>query len=542
MKKEDKAKVEESAWDRSYRDQTPSDAELSNYDPSYFATANIDISNRIDNTDFTRTPFTITQGMAKAKSKAKASDPLPQSVKPPIDKKNGEKERKLKWKKPIDIDNIEATEDRIENSSEDTKVEDTEGLMKKKKKKQKKIMFGGYSSYAEWDEAEERAARAGGRPIFPAAVELPPTKKEERRRDKNWSKPVSGWLDSTGRSKPTTKSHGKSSLPLSRFTPTSAHVAAVNQNKKRKAAAPAEPSLIDRLDAVDKDNAKKPKTTKATEKAVREKKEPAKKGKAAAKGTKPKGKSKKDADEVDSDVKFSRLRKSAFMLDQLPCFHAYQADTQAAGATPNDDFPILKGFERMKSLPTKKRPAQVDIDKLIPLTKSKLTDQTKQNKTATSKKNKAFKSAEIIELDDEDNESIDPPSDTEATIHASSATLNGSGKMTKWFSQALKSIPQEVKPIPSLDRTNTTHPTDTFLTPKAESQHDDHNPSTMTHLSTRPRVSEYATSSSQLPYSSPVVGKYGRSTHAGIMTPVPIRGRSSHIANLQRMAYQGKLS
>jgi len=539
MKKEDKAKVEESAWDRSYRDQTPSDAELSDYDPSYFATANIDISNRIDNTEFTRTPFTITQGRAKAKSKAKASGPLLEPVNPPIAKKKEEKERKLKSKNPIDIDNIEATEDRIENSSEDTKVEATEGLVKKKKKKQKKIMFGGYSSYAEWDEAEERAARAGGRPIFPAAVELPPTKKEERRRDKNWSKPVSGWLDSTGRSKPTTKSHGKSSLPLSRFTPSSAHVAAVNQNRKRKAAAPAEPSLIDRLDAVDKDNAKKPKTIKATEKAVKEKKEPAKKVKAAAKGTKPKGKGKKDADEVDSDVKFSRLRKSASMLDQLLCFHAYQADSQAAGATPNDDFPILKGFERMRSLPTKKRPAQVDIDKLIPLTKSKLTDQTKQDKTATSKKNKAFKSAEMIELDDEDNESVDPPSDTEATLHASSATLNGSGK---WFSQALKSIPQEVKPIPSLDRTNTTQPTDTMLTPKVESQYDDRDPSTMTHLSTRPRVSEYATSSSQLPYSSPVVGKYGRSTHAGIMNPVPVRDKSSHIANLQRMAYQGKLS
>ena len=64
----------------------------------------------------------------------------------------------------------------------------------------------------------------------------------------------------------------------------------------------------------------------------------------------------------------------------------------------------------------------------------------------------------------------------------------------------------------------------------------------MTHLSTKPNVSDYATSSSQLPYSSPVVGKYGRSGNVGIINPIPVRDKSSQIAHLQKMANQGKLT
>jgi hypothetical protein len=192
----------------------------------------------------------------------------------------------------------------------------------------------------------------------------------------------------------------------------------------------------------------------------------------------------------------------------------------------------------MKSLPTKQRPAQVDVDKLIPLTKKEL-DKNKKEKTSMSK-NKTFKSEEII-LDDDDNESVDPPSDTDATLHASSATLKGSSK-PKWFSALFESVPQEVKLVPSPNQINPPEANDGYFTPEAGSQCDNDDPSTMTHLSTKPNISDYATSSSQLPYSSPVVGKYGRSGNVGIINPIPVRDKSSQIARLQKIANQGKLA
>jgi hypothetical protein len=193
----------------------------------------------------------------------------------------------------------------------------------------------------------------------------------------------------------------------------------------------------------------------------------------------------------------------------------------------------------MKSLPTKQR-AHVDLDKLIPLTKKELDKNKKERNTSMNKK-KTFKSEEIILDDDDDNESIDPPSDTDATLHASSATLKGSSK-PKWFSALFENIPQQVKLAPSPNQINPPAETDGYFTPEAESQYDNDDPSTMTHISTKPHISDYATSSSQLPYSSPVVGKYGRSGNVGIINPIPVRDKSSQIAHLQKMANQGKLT
>jgi hypothetical protein len=201
----------------------------------------------------------------------------------------------------------------------------------------------------------------------------------------------------------------------------------------------------------------------------------------------------------------------------------------------------------MKSLPVKQRPARLDLDKLIPLTKSKANEQNKQKEklASNSKNKKTFKSSEMIDIDDEDNESVDPPSDTEATLHESSATLKGSGRMTDWFSQQLKGLPQQVKAIPAPDQIIHAEPIGTFLTPQAKSpiENDKGNPSTMTHLSNiKPNVSDYATSSSQLPYSSPVRDRPGRSDNMGVINPIPIRDKSSQIAHLQKVAHQGKLS
>jgi hypothetical protein len=299
------AKVEEPTWDRSYRDQTPSEADLSDYDPGFIATANLDISNRYDLTEFTRTPFTIAQGRA-AKTKKKTPPPLLQPLNSKDDGKQEEKKGKSKLKKLIPgKENIQDTEDdHIKNSIEDTKEEDTEDSLDKKKKK-KKVKCGGYSSYAEWDAAEERADRAGGPPIVPAAIQLPPPKKDEKKRYSNNYRTAPGWLDAKGNSKAPSKP-----FPKTGFTTAAALAGASNQSKKRKIPAAPPPSILQALDAVDKDKSKKPKTTKAVDK-----KEPVKRGKVAAKGTKAKGKGKKDIEEVEPSLKFGRLRKCT---DHLP--------------------------------------------------------------------------------------------------------------------------------------------------------------------------------------------------------------------------------
>jgi hypothetical protein len=292
-------KVVEPTWDRSYRDQTPSEADLSDYDPGFIATANLDISNRFDLTEFTRTPFTIAQGRA---AKPKSNLTLPLNTK--ADGKKEEKKGKSKSKKSIPgKENIQDTEDdNIKKSVEDTK-EDIEDPLSKKKKKAKKLKYGGYSSYAEWNEAEDRAARAGGPPIVPAAIQLPPPKKDDKKRFSNNYRQAAGWLDSKGQSKAPSKP-----FPKTGFTTAAALAGGSNQSKKRKTPPPP-PTILQRLDAVDKDKVKKPKTTKAVEK-----KEPVKRGKAAAKGngTKPKGRGRKEAEEAESGLKFGLLRKSAF--------------------------------------------------------------------------------------------------------------------------------------------------------------------------------------------------------------------------------------
>jgi len=236
------AKVVEPTWYRSYRDQTPSEADLSDYDPGFIATANLDISNRFDLTEFTRTPFTIAQGRA-AKAKSKPAPPI-QLPNTKADGKKEEKKGKSKPKKSIsDKENIQDTkDDDIKKPVEDTK-EDTEDPLNKKRKKEKKLKFGGYSSYAEWNEAEERAARAGGPPIVPAAIQLTPAKKDEKKRYSNNSYQPGGWLDARGRSKGPSKP-----FPKTGFTTAAALAGASNQSKKRKtpaASPPPAPSILE---------------------------------------------------------------------------------------------------------------------------------------------------------------------------------------------------------------------------------------------------------------------------------------------------------
>jgi hypothetical protein len=194
----------------------------------------------------------------------------------------------------------------------------------------------------------------------------------------------------------------------------------------------------------------------------------------------------------------------------------------------------------MKSMPTKKK---LDVDKLIPLTKKeKELNKTKKKiddlkYTSSSSKTK-YKSEEFIDVDDA--ESVEPPSDDE-TLHPSS------NNHTHMFSKIFKDIEEEEarereQKMPSLGQTNTTEPTDRCLTPEATESHRGR-PSTMTHLSEKNhQVSEYATSSSQLPYSSPTLDNHGRAKKLSeIVNPIPVRDKSSQIALLQKLANRGKL-
>jgi HEAT repeat protein len=95
-------------------------------------------------------------------------------------------------------------------------------------------------------------------------------------------------------------------FPKTGFSSASALATSTGGNKRK---AIASPTILQRLDAVEKDISKKAKTIKAAEKAVKEKKEPVKRGKAAAKGAKAKGRGKKDTEESEASLKFTRLRK-----------------------------------------------------------------------------------------------------------------------------------------------------------------------------------------------------------------------------------------
>lgn len=193
----------------------------------------------------------------------------------------------------------------------------------------------------------------------------------------------------------------------------------------------------------------------------------------------------------------------------------------------------------MKSMPVK--PKKVDIDKLIPLTKkdkelNKTKDKIASLKFDSSSSKTKYKSEEFID-DDQDRESVEPPSDDETLLPSS----NNQGRM---FSKLFQDIKDEEagKQMPSLDLTNPTEPTDQYLTPEAtEPNHG--NPSTMTQLSEKKhQVSDYATSSSQLPYSSPTLDNYGRAKKlSGIVNPIPVRDQSSQLALLQKLANGGKL-
>ena len=140
---------------------------------------------------------------------------------------------------------------------------------------------------------EERAARSGGGAIIPAVLQPKPTKDDKKKKPGAWRPQPSGWQNACG-----------DAIPISAPS-NSGHT----NNKKRKAPAPPRvpppPTILETIARVEKENAKKPKTS-GEEPAGKGKKPPAKKGKAAPKA---KGKGKK-GDGEEAAIKFGRLRES----------------------------------------------------------------------------------------------------------------------------------------------------------------------------------------------------------------------------------------
>lgn len=98
------------------------------------------------------------------------------------------------------------------------------------------------------------------------------------------------------------------------------------------------------------------------------------------------------------------------------------------------------------------------------------------------------------------------------------------------------------KTLPSLDQSNPTEPTDTYLTPHGTDENRSiGNPSTITHLSeTIPHYSDRQSSSSQVPYSSPALDRARRGAQApdriSMLSPRPVRAVSGEVLRLEKMA------
>lgn len=191
----------------------------------------------------------------------------------------------------------------------------------------------------------------------------------------------------------------------------------------------------------------------------------------------------------------------------------------------------------------------IPIDSLLPPTKVNKQVKKPLDKVAKSKFSgqPSTLSAEFVEDSSQEGgrESVDPPSDIEEVPKLKSLlstfTFGGSGgngvgnTQSKLFKQVQQPTTDRSREedMPSLSHTNPTESADNILTP----HHDDMylgDPSTMTHISaTFPRLSEGPSSSSQIPYSSPMFDKERRNQY--VYAPKPIRDKSREISSLQHL-------
>lgn len=219
---------------------------------------------------------------------------------------------------------------------------------------------------------QEEDDRRGGGNIEPA-VQQPKASRENTNNRGGWTRQYRGWVNGQGQPVSASKPPGKKQTNIMDALQ-KLDKAPKGKGKKRKAGADDEPessttrkaspppapapkprpkpkTIAERLDEVEKGiQAKKAKTT------IEEKGEPNPKSKigtaiqskatATTKGQKVNGK--KD----DDNITFGRIRELILTAENSA---KSQADRPAFGAAANDKFPIVKGLEKMKTLPTAKK-------------------------------------------------------------------------------------------------------------------------------------------------------------------------------------------
>ena len=211
----------------------------------------------------------------------------------------------------------------------------------------------------------------------------------------------------------------------------------------------------------------------------------------------------------------------------------------AYGAAPTDKFPIVKGLEKMKSLPQKKRAAPPGSSSSPNDLKIPTFDIDAMLASADAKSERWRPSDRVTRkptvCDEEDELVVEMLSD-----HGSRSRPDEYRRQPSpdYFDDAMDV--DEDDPIPSLDKSNPTELTDHYLTPHGTDSSTG-NPSTITHLSeTAPHFSDLRSSSSQVPYSSPALDRARRATLApdrnSMISPRPVRAVSGDVVKLERMA------
>ena len=189
--------------------------------------------------------------------------------------------------------------------------------------------------------------------------------------------------------------------------------------------------------------------------------------------------------------------------------------------------------------------AAIDIDAVvrgfIPFADS--TDITAKSTSIPTGKSRDSKKDDIQDISD--IESVEPPSSDDQT-RVTAITTAGKrklplGSLSKHFSRFQTSSTA----VPSLGRSGPTDLSDIIRTPGEQEQEQDQNsdPSTITHVSkdiSHFKKSNLDSSSSQLPYSSPLQGKLmvnGRDPQDDqrIVKPKPVRNTTRNVANLEAM-------
>lgn len=290
-------------WSRAFRDDTPSDDDLSDEDfNAYLAgndlTRDLDISNRVDYAQVQVNPFTIAARNGAASKKSSSSRTTKKKAAAAKQEAQAQAQAEEEKQKMLDID-------------QDLPSSNTVKEKKKKKKRIGLLDLGDYESYQDLLEAARQKAKKPGQSVEPAVPQPKLPKEDKKKQTQNlWPARKSGWTDCRGNpvggvSRPKTKP--KSTLDDMNEPPK------VDQNQhqgkmKGKKPVPAPPKVPEKSSAQQLDEQEaKDRAKEAAEAAVKaKKKKPTKKEPAKS----VKGKGKRKGRDEDDKITFQRLRKS----------------------------------------------------------------------------------------------------------------------------------------------------------------------------------------------------------------------------------------